>query len=68
MVKSTAISTLSCSPMHLSRSVEDDRGKGGKYRVKIDKTVKGTINGGGQEIQFKNFNGNIYIRRAGARQ
>jgi len=50
------------------QSVEDNRGKGGKYRVKIDKNVKGTINGGGQEIQFKNFNGNIYIRRAGARQ
>jgi DUF4097 and DUF4098 domain-containing protein YvlB len=48
------------------QTVEDNRGKGGKYKVKIDKTVKGTINGGGQEIQFKNFNGNIYIRKAGA--
>ncbi|HKV91349.1 MAG TPA: hypothetical protein VJW20_02245 [Candidatus Angelobacter sp.] len=47
------------------QTVEDDRGKGGKYRVKIDKNVKGTINGGGQEIQFKNFNGNIYIRKLG---
>jgi DUF4097 and DUF4098 domain-containing protein YvlB len=45
--------------------VEDERGRGGKYRVKVDKTVRGTINGGGPEIQFKNFNGNIYIRRAG---
>jgi DUF4097 and DUF4098 domain-containing protein YvlB len=49
-------------------TVEDNRGKGGKYKVKIDKTVLGTINGGGQEIQFKNFNGNIYIRKAGAKQ
>jgi DUF4097 and DUF4098 domain-containing protein YvlB len=48
------------------QTVEDDRGKGGKYKVKIDKNVRGTINGGGQEIQFKNFNGNIYIRKAGA--
>ncbi|HEY2389983.1 MAG TPA: DUF4097 family beta strand repeat-containing protein [Candidatus Angelobacter sp.] len=47
-------------------TVEDNRGKGGKYSVKIDKNVRGTINGGGQEIQFKNFNGNIYIRKAGA--
>jgi DUF4097 and DUF4098 domain-containing protein YvlB len=46
--------------------VEDERGRGGKYRVKVDKTVRGTINGGGPEIQFKNFNGNIYIRKAGA--
>ncbi len=45
--------------------VEDSRGKGGKYRVKIDKTVHGTINGGGPEIQFTNFQGQIYIRKAG---
>jgi hypothetical protein len=47
--------------------VEDDRGHGGKYRVKVEKTVRGTINGGGPEIQFKNFNGNIYIRKAGSK-
>jgi len=45
--------------------VEDGRGRGGKYRVKIDKTVHGTINGGGPEIQFRNFQGQIYIRKAG---
>jgi DUF4097 and DUF4098 domain-containing protein YvlB len=48
------------------QTVVDNRGKGGKYSVKIDKNVHGTINGGGPEIQFKNFNGNIYIRKAGA--
>jgi DUF4097 and DUF4098 domain-containing protein YvlB len=47
--------------------VEDGRSQGGKYRVKVDKTVRGKINGGGPEIQFKDFNGNIYIRKAGAR-
>jgi DUF4097 and DUF4098 domain-containing protein YvlB len=46
--------------------VEDGRPNGGKYRVKIDKTVRGTINGGGPEIQFTNFQGQIYIRKAGA--
>ena len=45
--------------------VEGQRGKNGKYVVKIDKTVRGTIGGGGQEIQFKNFQGDIYIRKAG---
>ncbi len=45
--------------------VEESRGHGGKYRVKIDKTVHGTINGGGPEIQFTNFQGQIYIRKAG---
>jgi DUF4097 and DUF4098 domain-containing protein YvlB len=47
--------------------VEDGRANGGKYRVKIDKTVRGTINGGGPEIQFTNFQGQIYIRKAGAK-
>lgn len=48
------------------QEVEDGRGKGGKYRVRIDKTVHGTINGGGPEYQFTNFQGQIYIRRAGS--
>lgn len=46
--------------------VEGSEGHGGKYRVKIDKTVHGAINGGGPEIQFTNFQGSIYIRKAGA--
>jgi DUF4097 and DUF4098 domain-containing protein YvlB len=44
--------------------VEDSRGKGGKYVVRVEKNVRGTINGGGPEMQFKNYNGNIYIRKA----
>jgi DUF4097 and DUF4098 domain-containing protein YvlB len=48
------------------QTVEDDRKQGGKYVVKIDKTVHGTIGGGGPELQFTNFNGSIYIRKAGA--
>ena len=47
-------------------TVEDGRKNGGKYRVKIDKTVHGTIGGGGPEYQFTNFNGGIYIRKAGS--
>jgi hypothetical protein len=35
--------------------------------VKMDKTVRGTINGGGPEMQFTNFNGEIYIRKAGVK-
>jgi DUF4097 and DUF4098 domain-containing protein YvlB len=48
------------------QTVEDGRKNGGKYLVKIDKTVHGTINGGGPELQFTNFNGGIYLRKAGA--
>jgi DUF4097 and DUF4098 domain-containing protein YvlB len=49
------------------QTAEDTRGQGGRFKVKVDKTIHGTINGGGQEIQFHNFNGNIYIRKAGTR-
>ena len=48
------------------QTVEDGRKNGGKYLVKIDKTVHAKINGGGPELQFTNFNGGIYIRKAGA--
>lgn len=43
--------------------VEEARSKGGTYRVRIEKAIIGTINGGGPEIQFKTFNGSIYIRK-----
>lgn len=43
--------------------VDDQRKSGGRYRVRIDKTVYGTINGGGPEIQLVTFNGSIYLRK-----
>src|SRR5205809_6378120 len=48
------------------QTVEDGRKNGGKYLVKIDKTVHGTINGGGPELECTNFIGGIYIRKPGA--
>ncbi|UCE17587.1 MAG: DUF4097 family beta strand repeat protein [Gemmatimonadota bacterium] len=42
---------------------ENDRGHDGKYRVRVERTFYGTINGGGPEYSFKNFNGDIMIRR-----
>jgi hypothetical protein len=42
--------------------VEEGR-TGGKYRVRIDKTMYGLINGGGPEFLFQTFNGNVYIRK-----
>jgi len=46
-----------------SRVEDRDRGGRGRYRVRLEKTMTGTINGGGPEISFKNFNGDIYIRK-----
>lgn len=36
--------------------------KDGKYVIKFDKSLYGLLNGGGEEVQFKTFNGDIYIR------
>lgn len=47
--------------------IQDAREKGGKYKVRIEKAVRGTVGGGGPEFMFKTFNGNIFIRKAGAR-
>lgn len=44
------------------RLEEDSRSEGGKYRVRLEKAMIGTINGGGPEIQFSTFNGDVYIR------
>ncbi len=43
--------------------VEDNRKRGGRYRVQFDRGTSGTINGGGPEIQFTTFNGNILIHK-----
>ncbi len=44
-------------------TVEDGRDRGGKYRVRIDRAMVGTINGGGPELTFTTLNGRIYIRK-----
>jgi hypothetical protein len=44
--------------------IEDGRPNRGKYRVRVDHGMYGTINGGGPEFQFQTFNGNIFIRKA----
>ncbi len=44
--------------------IEDGRANHGKYKVRVDHAMYGTINGGGPEFQFQTFNGNIYIRKA----
>ena len=42
--------------------VEEQRA-GGRYRLEVEQEVRGTINGGGAEIQVRTFNGNIYLRK-----
>jgi hypothetical protein len=42
---------------------EDTRKRGGKYRLRLESFLQGTINGGGTEIQIETFSGDIYIRK-----
>ncbi len=44
-------------------TVEDSRKNGGRYHVKVDKAMYGSINGGGPEIQFVTSNGSIVIHK-----
>jgi len=46
-----------------NRVEEDGRKEGGKYKLKVEKAVYGLINGGGPEMQFSTYNGDIYIRK-----
>jgi DUF4097 and DUF4098 domain-containing protein YvlB len=43
--------------------VEDNRGKGGRYRIRMDHGVSGTINGGGPDYTFQTMNGDILIHK-----
>ncbi len=39
--------------------------EGGRYKLTVERAVFGTINGGGPEMHFKTFNGDVHLRRAG---
>ena len=43
---------------------ENTRKKDGKYRIRLEDAITVKINSGGQEMLFKTFNGDIYIRKS----
>ncbi len=51
---------LKTMPAEAEKSTGRD---GAKFRVSLDRSVFGTINGGGPEIKIQNFNGDIYLRK-----
>lgn len=44
-------------------NVEKSRESDGTFHVRLDKTLHGSINGGGPEYSFRSFNGQIMIRK-----
>jgi len=51
---------VSTSPQSTVVDRSDDAGR---YRVRLEREVRATVGGGGPEMQFKTFNGDIYIRK-----
>jgi hypothetical protein len=47
----------------VSPNMAETHGKDGRYRIQFDKVTYGSINGGGPEMQFTTFNGQIYLRK-----
>jgi len=45
------------------RSETSEKTEEGRYRITFDKSLVGLINGGGPEISFNTFRGDIYIRK-----
>ena len=43
---------------------ENGRSRSGKYRVRIEHAFFGTINGGGPDMKFDTYHGDIFIRRS----
>jgi hypothetical protein len=46
-----------------STTIDDQRNNGGRFRIQTDRTINGTINGGGPDVDMRTLNGNIYIRK-----
>ena len=38
-------------------------GRGGPFRVELDSSIYGSVNGGGPEFELRTFNGDIYLRK-----
>jgi DUF4097 and DUF4098 domain-containing protein YvlB len=46
------------------RVEEDKRAEGGKYEISFDKYITGKISGGGPELVFNTYAGDILVRKA----
>ena len=42
------------------------RRDGRRFQIEVNRAILGSINGGGPEFELRTYNGNVYLRRAGA--
>lgn len=43
--------------------IQDTRSSNGRYRINRNRSIVGTINGGGPEFELRTFNSNVYVRK-----
>ena len=43
--------------------VQESRGSNGRYRLNRNRSIVGSINGGGPEFELRTFNSNVYVRK-----
>ena len=51
------------APAASTPTVEDSRSSNGRYRINRNRSIVGTINGGGPEFELRTFNSNVYVRK-----
>lgn len=44
-------------------TIQDNRGSNDRYRISRNRSVVGSINGGGPEFELRTFNSNVYVRK-----
>jgi DUF4097 and DUF4098 domain-containing protein YvlB len=45
-------------------AVKDSRSNGrGRYEIEVNRSIYGTVNGGGPEIEMRTFHGSVYVRK-----
>lgn len=44
-------------------TVQETRSTNGRYRINRNRSIVGTINGGGPEFELRTFNSNVYVRK-----
>ena len=50
------------APAAAAPTVQETRSSNGRYRINRNRSIVGTINGGGPEFELRTFNSNVYVR------
>jgi len=51
------------APAAAAPTVQETRSSNGRYRINRNRSIVGTINGGGPEFELRTFNSNVYVRK-----